>query len=309
MKTVVITGAAGLVGQNLVAHLITRPDFRVVGIDNHNANMSILRRLHPGIVAIEADLSQAGPWMEEFQGVDTVVLSHAQIGGLLREAFVANNVTATKNVLKACELHRVSYLVAISSSVVNSMAADLYSTTKLAQERMIDACAIPHVTLRPTLMFGWFDRKHLGWLRRFMDRTPFFPIPGEGKYIRQPLYAGDLVSIIASAINSRRTGKYDISGLEKIYYVDMIRVIHRVVKAKSRIVHIPYRLFWLLLRTYALVDRNPPFTTSQLEALVIPETFSVIDWPGIFDVTPTPFMRAVEETFLDPHYSHVTLEF
>ena len=36
------------------------------------------------------------------------------------------------------------------------------------------------------------------------------------------------------------------------------------------------------LRLYALFDRDPPFTTKQLEALVTPDIFEVIDWPGIF---------------------------
>ena len=31
-------------------------------------------------------------------------------------------------------------------------------------------------------MFGWFDRKHLGWLARFMTRAPVFPVPGHGRY-------------------------------------------------------------------------------------------------------------------------------
>ena len=37
--------------------------------------------------------------------------------------------------------------------------------------------------LRPTLMFGWFDRKHLGWLARFMQKAPVFPIHVPGKPI------------------------------------------------------------------------------------------------------------------------------
>ena len=57
--------------------------------------------------------------------------------------------------------------------------------------------------LRPTLMFGWFDRKHLGWLARFMQRAPVFPIPGHGRYLRQPLYAGDFCDIIMACIEQR----------------------------------------------------------------------------------------------------------
>ena len=158
-------------------------------------------------------------------------------------------------------------------------------------------------------MFGWFDRKHLGWLRRFMDRKPLFPIPGKGNYVRQPLYVGDFVSIIVAAVDRKKTGIFDISGLEQITYANLIDLIHEIVKPRARVVHIPYSVFWLLLWLNARIDRDPPFTTNQLEALVIPETFPVIDWPKEFRVEPTPLRQALSDTFLDPKYSNVTLSF
>jgi nucleoside-diphosphate-sugar epimerase len=238
-----------------------------------------------------------------------VVLNQAQIGGLEREAFVANNIIATKNILAVMAAHATPYFVHISSSVVNSKAQDLYVETKTAQERLVDACPIPHVVLRPTLMFGWFDRKHLGWLRRFMDRAPVFPIPGDGRFRRQPLYAGDFAAVIAASLEGRTTGTYDISGRTEIDYVELIAAIRRIAKARARIVHIPYRAFWALLWLYARFDRDPPFTTRQLEALVIPEVFPVIDWPQIFGVEETPLEDALRETFLDPRYSRIVLDF
>ncbi|QCK85947.1 NAD-dependent epimerase/dehydratase family protein [Phreatobacter aquaticus] len=309
MATIIVTGAAGLVGQNLIARLKTRPGTRIIGIDKHPANTALLRRVHPEIEVIEADLAVPGAWADAFAGADAVVINQAQIGGLDEAEFVANNVTATEHIVAAARTHAIPYFVQISSSVVNSVADDFYTRSKTAQERFIDTCDIPHAVLRPTLMFGWFDRKHLGWLRRFMDRTPVFPIPGDGRYIRQPLYVGDFVAVIMSCLERRTTGTFDISGREQIDYGDLIKLIHTIVRPKARIVHIPYGLFWLLLTIYGLVDRNPPFTTSQLAALVIPETFPVIDWPGIFQVQATPLRQALEETYLDPRYAGITLEF
>ncbi|WP_181313995.1 NAD-dependent epimerase/dehydratase family protein [Phreatobacter cathodiphilus] len=306
---IVVTGAAGLVGQNLIARLKRQQGVSIVGIDKHPTNTALLRRIHPEMTVIEADLAVDGPWQDAFAGADAVVLNQAQIGGLDEAEFVANNVTATERIVEAMRRHRVPYFVHISSSVVNSRADDFYTRSKTAQERYIDTVEIPHVVLRPTLMFGWFDRKHLGWLRRFMDRTPVFPIPGDGKFIRQPLYVGDFAAIIASCLASRATGTYDISGREQIHYGDLIRMIHAIVEPKARIIHLPYRVFWLLLWAYARVDRNPPFTTRQLEALVIPETFPVIDWPGIFGVTATPLRTALEETYRHPDYSGIVLDF
>lgn len=309
MRKIIVTGAAGLVGQNLVARLKSRDDLELVGIDKHAANLRLFREIHPGVQIIEADLSEPGPWCDCFAGADTVVINQAQIGGLFAEEFEANNVTATKHILAAMEANKVPYFVGMSSSVVNSAADDFYTRTKTAQERLFEASPLPHVILRPTLMFGWFDRKHLGWLRRFMDRTPVFPIPGNGNYTRQPLYVGDFVSIIIASIEQRKTGAFDISGLEQISYGDLIGMIHDIVKPRARIVHIPYAMFWALLWLYARVDKNPPFTTGQLEALVIPETFPVIDWPREFGIASTPLRRALSETYLNSQFSPIALSF
>lgn len=309
MRKIIITGAAGLVGQNLVARLKSRSDLKLVGIDKHKANIRVFRQTHPNVPILEADLAQPGLWIDRFSDVDAVVINQAQIGGTRYQDFEANNVTATRNILAAMRAYSVPYFIGVSSSVVNSKADDFYTRSKKAQEGLYAASALPHVILRPTLMFGWFDRKHLGWLRHFMDRTPVFPIPGNGEFIRQPLYVGDFVSVITAAIEHRKTGTFDISGFEKIFYRDLIVMLHRLVKPRARIIKIPYPLFWALLGLYEMIDRNPPFTTSQLEALVIPETFPVIDWPTEFGVRATPLERALTETYLDPAYSSITLGF
>jgi len=65
----------------------------------------------------------------------------------------------------------------------------------------------------------------------------------------------------------------------------------------------------LLLKIYAIFDRDPPFTTDQLKALLGADEFDVIAWDEIFNVTPTPFTDAIRETFQDPVYSQYSLKF
>ena len=79
--------------------------------------------------------------------------------------------------------------------------------------------------------------------------------------------------------------------------------------AKARIQTIPYGLFWTLLKVNAIFDRDPAFTVGQLKALVTPDVFEVIDWPTIFGVRATPLQEALNKTFRDPVYSHITLDF
>jgi nucleoside-diphosphate-sugar epimerase len=304
---VLVAGGAGLVGQNLIPKLKMMPGASILAVDKHATNVGVLRSLHPDIDVLEADLAQKGDWEAEVRACDAIIMLQAQIGGLDPAEFRRNNIVSTERVLEAAS--SANYVAHISSSVVNSTAVDLYTESKKAQEALFKSVGLPHVILRPTLMFGWFDRKHLGWLRRFMDRSPVFPIPGNGNYLRQPLYAGDFSAIIESCLKMRTTGAYNISGLSKINYIELIRLIKEVARAKATIVKIPYGLFHALLATYAVVDRNPPFTTKQLAALVTPDVFEVIDWPAIFGVQATPLREALDLTFNHPVYSKVELAF
>jgi nucleoside-diphosphate-sugar epimerase len=307
---IVITGAAGLVGQNLIPRLKKRPGIDLVCIDKHRANLRVLRQLHPDVEVVEADLAKGGNWETALEGADSVVVGHAQIGGIVEAEFTANNVVATERLLEAIAKRGGAHLVQISSSVVNSSAVDWYTESKKAQEDLAVSSGLPCVVLRPTLMFGWFDRKHLGWLARFMKRAPIFPVPGNGRYMRQPLYVGDFCDIIAASIDRRISGeKYNISGREHINYIDLLRLVRDAIGASTPIVTIPYGLFWLLLKAYAIVDRDPPFTTKQLGALVTPDVFEVIDWPVIFGISATPLREALNETFCDRTYSQIVLEF
>jgi nucleoside-diphosphate-sugar epimerase len=307
---IAITGAAGLIGQNLIARLKRRGGYDIVAFDKHPANTKILRQLHPDVTVVEADLAERGSWTAALDGVETIVVGHAQIGGLVEDEFTRNNLIATERLLETVAARNDLHLVHISSSVVNSAAVDWYTESKKAQEALVLSANIPCVVLRPTLMFGWFDRKHLGWLARFMAKAPVFPVPGHGRYLRQPLYAGDFCEIIMACVDRKIEGaQYNISGQERIDYIDLIRLVREASGARAPVVKVPYSAFWAMLKVYGAIDKDPPFTTEQLKALVTPDVFEVIDWPGIFGVRATPLREAMAETFRDPHYSSIVLEF
>lgn len=307
---IIIPGAAGLVGQNLIVQLKKRGYTNLTAIDKHTNNLKVLKELHPDVKAIEADLAEHGEWEKSFEGADVVLMLQAQIGAPTMEPFIRNNITSTKNILEVIKRYQIPYLVHISSSVVNSKATDFYTNTKKEQEKLVLESGITQCVLRPTLMYGWFDRKHLGWLSRFMEKVPFFPIPGHGRYMRQPLYEKDFCNIIISAMEKQPQNEiYNITGRNEVDYIDIIKTIKKVKGLKTPIVKIPYKIFYFLMWGFALFSKNPPFTTQQLEALVADDQFELIPWWDIFGVESTPFEKAMDETFNDPTYSRYVLEF
>lgn len=256
-----------------------------------------------------ADVAEPGAWEHEFSAGDSLVMLHAQITGKGRDIFDRNNIAATELVLGAAKRAGVEYVVHVSSSVVNSLAADHYTETKKAQEELFLRSGIPGVVLRPTLMYGWFDPKHFGWLARFMDRVPIFPIPGSGRYMRQPLYNRDFCRAILWCLKNRPNGQiYDLVGTERVDYIDIIREIRNVKKSRTLIMKIPYSAFYVLLKLYGLASDRPPFTTDQLKALTAGDDFRGVDIYQTFGFHPTPFRQGIEETFCHPVYSGFVVE-
>ena len=159
-------------------------------------------------------------------------------------------------------------------------------------------------------MFGWFDRKHLGWLYRFMKKIPFFPIPGKGKFKRQPLFVGDFCKIIVKSLENKSiSGIYNISGLEKIDYVELMSLLKYFSRSRTIFIFLPIPIFDFLLKIWSFISPKPAFTSSQLEALTAGDEFEIIDWPKIFSIKKTCLKEALNITFKHNIYSRVFIPF
>jgi len=310
---VFLPGGAGLVGLNLIALLQnSHPDWELLVVDKKREAVAIAQKLFPRVNFLLENLTQTEgqQWPMAIRDCGACVMLQAEIGNTDPSQFERNNVRSTHVVLEQLRLAGIQRLVHVSSSVVNSVATDLYTQTKRSQEELVLQQWPDAVVLRPTLMFGWFDRKHLGWLARFMQKLPLFPIPGSGRFIRQPLYVRDFCMLIQRCLEDPALqGTYDITGLEKVSYLSLMRQLRKAVNARTWIIHLPIPLFGFLLQLWALISRQPAFTRSQLKALTAGDEFDVIDWPGIFSVTPTSLAKALRVTYQDPRFSHVEMPF
>jgi len=308
-----LPGGAGLVGLNLIALLQqNHPGWDLLVVDKKEAAITVGRKLFPRVTFLQEDLCETSGlrWPSLLAGSDACVMLQAEIGNTDPSTFARNNIATTEVVLVELRRAGVPRLVHISSSVVNSVATDLYTATKRQQEQLVREQWPGVVVLRPTLMFGWFDRKHLGWLARFLGKSPLFPIPGSGRFIRQPLYVQDFCRIIESCLlQPQLRGVYDITGLEQVSYLSLMRQLRAAVNSHSWFVHLPIGLFGLLLQIWALITRQPAFTKSQLRALTAGDRFEVIDWPAIFQVIPTPLAEAIRLTYTDSRFRDVEIPY
>jgi nucleoside-diphosphate-sugar epimerase len=134
MKTVqstrvLVTGGAGLVGQNLMLLMRETGYVNLVVIDKQSANPRLLAHLNPSVRVVDADLAERGAWEDEFVGAETAVVLHAQITGKTLASFDRNNIAASDLVFRAIARAKVPFSVHVRSSVVNSVADDDYTKT------------------------------------------------------------------------------------------------------------------------------------------------------------------------------------
>lgn len=201
-KTVLVTGAAGFIGSNLVAELLrTTEKIRIVGIDNMNDyyDVSIKEfrlneieklagersscewRFIKGNIADKALIEEC---FEKY-GFDVVVNLAAQAGVRYSitnpDVYIESNIIGFYNILEACRNHPVEHLVyASSSSVYGSNKkipystddkvdnpVSLYAATKKSNELMAHAYSklynIPSTGLRFFTVYGPAGRPDMAY--------------------------------------------------------------------------------------------------------------------------------------------------
>jgi len=304
MKKIIITGACGLVGMNLLSQ-INRDKYQIIAIDKLNGNLSLGKRTFPEVNFINADLANLDTWEEYFKDADVVIQLQAQISSPCPNPYVKNNINSVKNVLSACEKYKVKHLIHFSSSVVISVAKDHYTNTKKIGEDLVKKSKVHYTILRPPLMYGCFDVKHLGFLTKILEISPIFPVPGSGKYMRQPLFVEDICRVVIKLLEEKPKNQiYNIIGKERINLIDLLKIIAKEKKLHRIYLNIPIPVFIFLLKVYGMITFSRPFVPDQLKALTAGDEFPVNNWEKEFGVEYTSFSEGIKKMLNSPYYQY-----
>ena len=196
-KTVLVTGAAGFIGANLVKRLLNEfPHVNVIGIDNitdyydvrlKHERLSELETYGSRFIFIKENIANRVALEELFNtyAPQVVVNLAAQAGVRYSitnpDAYIESNLIGFYNILEACRHHKVEHLVyASSSSVYGSNKkvpystddkvdnpVSLYAATKKSNELMAHAYSklynIPSTGLRFFTVYGPCGRPDMAY--------------------------------------------------------------------------------------------------------------------------------------------------
>ena len=152
-------------------------------------------------------------------------------------------------------------------------------------------------------MYGPTDETNIGYLIKFAKKIPVFPIPGQGKWPRQPLYIDDICYMMLKFIGDFPHNKIiSVNGKETIYYKDMVRTVLQEIGGFKFRVFLPIPLFIFLMNVYQRMNGVIEFTPDQVRALTTVETFPEYPWWDVYHIPATSFRQGVRAmlTFREP---------
>ena len=293
---ILMAGGAGFVGRNLIRVLhnnkFSMKDITI--IDKDEKNIEYIKPF--GVKTVSADLSEAGEWYREFNGNEIIINLAAQISAPEYEPFHKNNVLSVNNVIEAAKTAGIDRIIHFSSAATLSIRKDFYAETKLEGEEIIKKSGLQYCIIRPSIMYGPTDNKNIGYLINFAKKIPFFPIPGHGKWPRQPIYIDDMCLLIMGMMKNFPENKiYSINGKDSIYFRDMIKIVLNQLGGFKFRLFIPVSVFKFLMLSYQRLTGTNQFTSDQVESLTSGEVFPDYPWWEEFNIEITPFKEGVRK--------------
>ena len=141
-----------------------------------------------------------------------------------------------------------------------------YYRGKAQTELDVAASGLSYAIVRPTLVFGANDIliNNIAWGLR---RAPFFPIPGDGAYLVQPVSVDDVATICADAGEQNENVVLDAAGPDTLTYEELVRAVADAIDARSRTFHCPPSVAVALARIAGAVHGDIALTRDELAGL------------------------------------------
>jgi len=282
---VLVTGATGFLGKNLVNMLIGK-GYQVRALVRKLSNIEPLKNLN--IEIYYGDVGNCDSLVPAFKDIDFVVHAAADTSGNKSDGDLST-IQGTRNVVDLCKDYSIKKLIYISSCSVYGVAdykkgavvteessierfpdkRGYYSSAKLKAEQIIteamDNGEPPTVCLRPGTYFGSGGDIYSPMMGLAFG-SKVFAIIGNGKFVLPLVYIDNVVDAIITAIeNDNSAGNiYNIVDDGTVTKRKYVEIFLKKLYPSARFIYMPYSLFYTMVFMQEILTKilgRKPFLT------------------------------------------------
>jgi len=267
---VLVTGATGFVGRQVVRELISR-GHPVRALVRAAARATVLPS--EGVEVVHGDALDPESLHRPCEGVDAIVHLVAIIRERRERTFHQVNYVGTSNVLEAAESNNVGRVVLASAIGVGSDPSIRYMYSRWMAEQEAIRSTVRHTIVRSSTVFGEGD-EFFNVLAAQVKLFPIVPVAGDGRATFQPIAVEDLAKCLATAVEREdMAGRtVEVGGPDLLTYDQMLDIIADTLGAMLVKAHIPLSLMRPVVGLMETLLDRPPATGEQLKMLTLDNT-------------------------------------
>lgn len=262
IKTDLVTGAFSYSGSR-IAELLIESGREVRTLTHHHARKHPLRaRVQASPYRFDDPLALA----RSLEGIDTLYNTYWVRFERGRTTF-GDAVANSRALFEAARRAQVARIVHVSIANPSLDSPLPYYRGKALVEEALAASDVPYSIVRPTWIFGG-EREvlanNIAWILR---RMPVFVVPGDGRYLVQPIHVADFAQICLRAAHGPGDATMDAAGPDAMSFEHLVRAIGDAVGRHRPIFHASPAAMAALARALGFVVRDVVLTADEIRAL------------------------------------------
>jgi nucleoside-diphosphate-sugar epimerase len=277
---VFVTGGTGFTGSHVVS-LLLKNGIQVRCLYRPESDRSVLPQ--PEVEWAVGDLSDSAGLCASMHGMDALV-NVASLG-----------FGHADSILNAAKEAGIQRAVFVSTTAIFTQLNAASKVVRLAAEAAVENSGLKYTILRPTMIYGSPRDRNMWRLIRLMRSSPVVPVFGDGTYLQQPVYVGDVAQAIVSCLcNDQTIGEsYNIAGKDALTYNQVIDTIANQLPKRVWKVHIPSAPVVRLLKVFERLHLPLPIKAEQVLRLNENKEFSYAEAEREFGFSPIPFEEGI----------------
>lgn len=288
---ILVTGAAGFVGNNTVRRLVAQGKQVRAMVRNADKASLRLKDLGNKIEIVSGDVTERStlpPLMRDITAIVHTVAIPMERGDATYDEV---NYQGTINLVDAAEAEGVMRFINVSQNGATPDHFSRFLRSKGRAQEYVATSKLQWTAVRPSAIFGQQD-EFFNSISRLVSLTPLiFPNIGGGKATFQPVHIDDVVEAIVRSLDDAGTiGKeFELGGPEVLTLEEIEKRIFKAMGTSRALFPAPAGLLKLPVIIMQSTLPGAPVNTTLLELLKVPNVVKENALVTYFKMTPKPF--------------------